>query len=192
MLRRPIAVLGAGLLALVLGACGGGGTDTNASLATSTGTQPAAAAYPVTVEADNGPVVLESRPTRIVSLSSTATESLFAIGADDQVIAVDEQSNFPEEAPVTDLSGFQPNLEAIAGYEPDLVVAAYDPGGLVNGLGRLKIPVLLQDAAADLDAAYAQIETLGAATGHAEEARELTEEMEAEIEELLASASGAA
>ena len=61
-------------------------------------------------------------PERIVSLSPSATEMLFAIGAGDQVVAVDSFSYFPEEAPVTDLSGFEPNIEAIAGFEPDVVV----------------------------------------------------------------------
>ena len=81
-------------------------------------TLPALEKFPVTVEADNGSVTIEETPEAIVSLSATATESLFAIGAGDQVLAVDDQSNYPAEAPVTDLSGFEPNVEAIAGYEP--------------------------------------------------------------------------
>ena len=104
------------------------------------------------------------------------------------MIAVDDQSNYPAEAPMTDLSGFQPNVEAIAGYEPDLVIAAYDPGGLVDGLEKVGIPVLLQDAAKDLDAAFAQIETLGVATGHVEEAQAVADDMKGEIDELIASA----
>ncbi len=110
------------------------------------------------------------------------------------MLAVDDQSNYPAEAPVSDLSGFQPNVEAIAGYEPDLVVAAYDPGGLVNGLEKLDIPVLLQDAPRDLEGAYEQIEALGAATGNVEGAETVVESMRGEIEELAASvpaASGA-
>jgi ABC-type Fe3+-hydroxamate transport system substrate-binding protein len=62
-------------------------------------------------------------PQRIISLSPTATESLFAIGAGKQVVAVDDQSDYPKQAPRTTLSGFTPNVEAIAGYRPDLVVA---------------------------------------------------------------------
>ena len=65
---------------------------------------------------------------RIISLSPTATEILFAIGAGEQVVAVDDQSNFPSNAPVTDLSGYTPNVEAIAAYDPHLVVTSYDPG----------------------------------------------------------------
>lgn len=192
MHQRLIVLVGAGLLALALAACGSSDPEPAAAPATTAAEEAVTASFPVTVEGDNGPVEIAAEPARIVSLSATATESLFAIGAGDQVIAVDDQSSFPPEAPVTDLSGFQPNIEAIAGYEPDLVIAAYDPGGLVNGLERLGIPVLLQDAAPDLDAAYAQIETLGEVTGRVEEAAAVAEDMEAEIERLVASAEGAA
>jgi iron complex transport system substrate-binding protein len=180
------------VLALVVASCGG--DDGAASPATSSAPGEAAQAppeFPVTVNADNGSVTLAEEPDAIVSLSATATESLFAIGAGDQVIAVDDQSDFPADAPKTNLSGFEPNVEAIAGYEPDLVVAAYDPGGLVDGLEKLDIPVLLQDAAPDLDAAYEQIETLGAATGNVEGAATVVDSMQAEIGELVSSASGA-
>jgi ABC-type Fe3+-hydroxamate transport system substrate-binding protein len=193
--NRPLAAALAVLLVLVLGACGGDESDDDA--APSATTSPAAetapaSELPVTVEADNGPVTLAEKPDAIVSLSATATETLFAIGAGKQVIAVDDQSNYPADAPVSDLSGFQPNVEAIAGYEPDLVVAAYDPGELVDGLEKLNIPVLLQDAAPDLDAAYEQIEALGAATGNVDGAETVVESMQIEIEELAASVPGAA
>ena len=189
MPHRLSAIVGATLLALAFAACGGESSDPAATAAAPTESASVPAeAFPVTVEGDNGSLVVDEEPSRIVSLSSTATESLFAIGAGDQVLAVDDQSNYPAEAPMTDLSGFQPNVEAIAGYEPDLVVAAYDPGGLVDGLEKVGIPVLLQDAAPDLDAAYAQIETLGAATGHVEEAQDVADEMKGQIDELVASA----
>ena len=95
-------------------------------------------------------------PHRIVSLSPTATETLFAIGAGKQVVAVDDQSDYPAQAPRTKLSGFTPNVEAIAGYRPDLVVVSYDPGGLVSGLRGLGIRVLVQDAAKDFAGMYAR------------------------------------
>ena len=102
-------------------------------------------------------------PERIVSLSPTHTEMLFAIGAGDQVIAVDDQSNYPPEAEavMTDLSGFKPNVEAIAGYEPDLVVTSGDDE-LTAQLEDLGIAVWVGEAAATFDEAYAQIEQLGA------------------------------
>ncbi len=78
-------------------------------------------------------------PQRIVSLSPTATEDLFAIGAGKQVIAVDNQSNYPANAPKTKLSGYTPNAEAIAAYKPDLVVAVLRREPFVEALGKLHI-----------------------------------------------------
>ncbi len=192
MLHRPLATLLVVLLALVVAACGGD-DDAAAPPATSSAAVDTTAteAFPVTVEGDNGPLTIEEQPDEIVSLSATATESLFAIGAGDQVIAVDDQSDYPADAPQTDLSGFEPNVEAIAGYEPDLVIAAYDPGGLVDGLEKVDIPVLLQDAAPNLDAAYEQIETLGTATGNPEGADEVVDSMRTQIDELVSTSSGA-
>ena len=70
--------------------------------------------FPVTITTPTGKVTVTKKPRRIVSLSPTATESLFAIGAGRQVIAVDDQSDYPKTAPKTTLSGFTPNVEAIA------------------------------------------------------------------------------
>jgi iron complex transport system substrate-binding protein len=109
---------------------------------------------------------LAAPPHRIVSLSPTATESLFAIGAGKQVVAVDDQSDYPKRAPRTSLSGFTPNVEAIASYHPDLVVVQYDSGGVVEALRKLNIRVVVQPSAKNLKAAYAQIAQLGRLTGH--------------------------
>jgi iron complex transport system substrate-binding protein len=130
-------------------------------------------------------------PDRIVSLSPTATEMLFAIGAGDQVVAVDDQSNYPADAPRTKLSGYEPNVEAIAGYDPDLVVASGDPGGLVDGLGKLNVDVLLQEAPKNLEGAYAEIVELGHVTGHEKEAAAVVAGMRTKIAELVSQASAA-
>jgi len=125
-------------------------------------------------------------PKRIVSMSPTATEMLFAIGAGSQVVAVDSNSNYPKEAPKTDLSAYQPNIESIAGYKPDLVVYSDDPGELAAGLGKLGIPALAEPAATGLEGTYAQIDQLGRATGHVAEAAKLTATMKAEIAKIVA------
>jgi iron complex transport system substrate-binding protein len=127
---------------------------------------------------------------RIVSLSPTATETLFAIGAGKQVVAVDNDSDYPRDAPRTKLSGLTPNVEAIAGYRPDLVVIAYDPGGLKTALAKLHVPVLEQDAAPTLAAAYAEIVQLGRLTGHSARARKLVAGMKKRIARLVASVHG--
>jgi iron complex transport system substrate-binding protein len=168
--RSPLAFV-AILLALLLAACGSGSQGSQPASSAPTQTRPPA-------------------PHRIVSLSPPATESLFAIGAGSQVIAVDDQSNYPAEAPHTKLSSYEPNVEAIAGYEPDLVVASYDPGGLVSGLQKLHIRVLMQQAPKNLDGAYDQITELGKVTGHVAAAQRLVSEMKSKIAGYQQAASG--
>jgi iron complex transport system substrate-binding protein len=122
-------------------------------------------------------------PTRVISLSPTATEMLYAIGAGPQVKAVDDQSTYPPAAPRTKLSGYQPNAEAIAGYAPDLVVMS--DAAIAPRLKALHIEVLVQPAAATLDDTYKEITALGAATGHATQAKQLVAKMRSEIAALV-------
>jgi iron complex transport system substrate-binding protein len=182
--RRPRALVPI-LLAVVLAASAcGSASNPQASAAKSS---PTTAAFPVTVAAANGPVAIEHRPVRVVSLSPTATEMLFAIDAGSQVVAVDDNSNYPPAAPTTKLSGFQPNVEAIANYDPDLVVISNDIGNLVKSLQALGIPVLLEPAAKSLHDTYTQIEQLGVATGHVADAARLVASVKSQIQQLVAS-----
>ena len=159
---------------------------TLASVALAASTGPSATPFPVTVTAGNGKVTISKRPARIVSLSPTATETLFAIGAGAQVVAVDDQSDFPKAAPRTTLSGYTPNVEAIAALRPDLVVISFDPKGLSEALGRLGIPVVFHNAAGNLPGAYQQIRQLGKLTGHAPEADGLVTRMKRRIGAIVA------
>lgn len=143
--------------------------------------------FPVTIAAANGNVTIPRRPIRIVSLSPTATENLFAVGAGKQVVAVDEFSTYPQRAPRTKLSGFQPNAEAIARYRPDLVVVHSD-GGIVDQLEALRIRVIHNPAAANLGQAYRQIGQLGRATGHPQGAQAVVRSMKTRITAAVASA----
>ncbi len=137
------------------------------------------------------PLPIETEPVRsqrIVSLSPMATEILFAIGAGEQVVAVDEFSYYPPEAPVTDLSGWDPNVEAVLSYEPDLVVIVNDANDLVAGLDAVGVPVTLSPAPAEFESGYASIIDLGIAVGRLDEALAVVEKLRAEIEAALADA----
>jgi len=158
--------------------------DSSSEAASDTTAPMTAAAVPETTEAMDDTAEESSVPTRIVSLSPTGTEMLFAIGAGDQVIAVDSFSYYPPEAPVTDLSAWQPNIEAIAEFEPDLVLAS--DGTAQEELEALGISVLVQFAAATIDDVYAQLAELGVVTGHEDEAAALAAQMRADIESILA------
>jgi iron complex transport system substrate-binding protein len=192
LFRKKIPLLA---VMVLIAACSGSTTMTVATtasattaLATTTESSGAGGDYPVTVEPGNGPVTIDAAPQAIVSLSPTATEMLFAIGAGPQVVAVDTLSNYPPEAPVTDLAAFTPNTEAIASYRPDLVVVAFDANELLAGLAELEIPTLLLSAAGSIEDVYAQIELLGVATAHVGEAAELVGQITADLDGISSSA----
>jgi iron complex transport system substrate-binding protein len=172
--RLAIGVLAVAAPALLAGCA----SATSSGSPTTTTT---ASRYPLTMTASNGKVTIGSRPDRIISLAPTTTEDLYAVGAGSQVVAVDADSNYPSQVPVTKLSGLTPNLEAIAKYRPDLVIASQNTGGLVSGLAKLGVPVLIEPAVASLDGVYAQIEQIGQATGHDAQAQQQVATMKSQI-----------
>lgn len=193
---KPLIATVLSCLVLLLSACGGGGTSSSGSSTSTSGASTSAdespttttgseATFPTTVNADNGEVTIDAQPVAIVSLSPSITEMIYAVGAGDQVVAVDGSSNFPSGTPTTDLSGFRPNVEAIGALEPDLVFLARDRDDVVETLETVGITVVLMEAADDLDEVYAQIRTVGTATGHSAAADDLVDQMTGEVEELL-------
>ena len=186
MLRFTSLVIGVLVAATAVFVAGAAGARSTMQQTAASSSRPSS--YPVTIVASNGKVTVPKQPRRIVSLSPTATESLFAIDAGSQVVAVDDQSDFPKSAPNSSLSGFTPNVEAIAAYRPDLVVIAYDPKGLSGALGKLGIPVIHHDGVVTFKGAYQQIRQLGRVTGHDPEAARLVARMKTKISGIVASA----
>ncbi len=150
----------------------------------------------VSVRALTSTASASSCPTRIVSISPTATESLFAIGAGRQVVAVDSDSDYPTTYSYTvdgktvtkkvprkaGLFAYSPSAEAIAvDYNPDLVVVSYDANRVIEQLRTLGIRVLYQSTAKNLTTAYSQIETLGDDTCHRTQAVDVVHTMQRQI-----------
>lgn len=127
---------------------------------------------------------------RIVSINPTGTEMLYAVGAGDMVVAVDSFSYYPEGTPVTDLSGWDPNVEAILSYEPDLVVMDFNED-VQSSLEAAGVTVVLITAPAVFDDVYSQIQMVGDATGFGAEALEVVDEMRPTVDELIADAPDA-
>lgn len=167
--RAAIAAMTTGLL---LTACGA--TD-DTSGPSSTETTPAS-------DATTG----DGEPMRIVSLSPTATETLFAIGAGDLVVAADSFSYYPPEAPTDEeLAAFTPNAEAITAYEPDLVILGHNPDDIQAQLEALSIETAFLPAVGTIGEAYDQMEELGEMTGHRQEAADLVSSMQDQISDLV-------
>ena len=123
---------------------------------------------------------------KIVSLSPTATEMLYAIGAGDQVVAVDSLSTYPAEvAPkVTKISAYEPSAEAILAYEPDVVLISNDMNKITEQLTTADpdVQVWTGAAAASLDDVYKQITQLGELTGRADAAEDVIDDMKKRID----------
>lgn len=198
--QLPVALLG---LTLAVTACGtadpetepGAKEETETASAECGAPEPAAdrepvgdGTFPVTVEHSLGELTIEEQPERIVSLSPSNTEMLFAIGAGHQVEAADEYSNYPEEAPTTDLSGFTPSVEAISEYDPDLVILSDSAVDTAEQLATVDIPTLVLGGAADLEDVYAQTRLLGEVTGNTAEADAEADRIETEFNEVVEAA----
>lgn len=161
--------------------------------ATHASTPPDASAFPVTVTDTAGnSVTLDAPPTKIASLDAAHTEILFAIGAGGQVSAVDNTSDCPTSVQLLpQVDAFTPSLEAITALEPDLVVLFYDGGGdLVASLQSAGLHVLLLPTPSDVIGAYDDIELLGKATGHLEEAQQLVTFMGDEVHGIELTVAG--
>ncbi len=185
--HRLAALAAAAALALSAVACGSSSSSiTSASGAATAGS----GSFPTTITTANGVVHVKSRPTAIMSLSPTATEMLYAIGAGSQVKAVDSDSDYPPQAPRTKLDALDPNLEAIVAYKPDLVVVSNlsdNFASLVKSLASFSIPVLYLPAPAGLSGVYSQFDQLGRATGHLGQAEHEDATLRSEISKIVAS-----
>lgn len=192
------------VLALLTASCGSdddpadadGGTDGSAEETTADGgTEDTAesadgadpADFPVDIDTSTGTITVAERPEAVVSLSPTATEMLFAIGAGDRVVAVDLYSNFPPEAPEGTLDGFSPDLEAILATEPDLVVTQGLPPDVEDGLTATGVVVLTQPPATSFDDTFDQLAELGLATGEVDGAAQANAALRSDIDAVLAS-----
>ena len=143
--------------------------------------------YPIKLHTPDGVVTIAKRSARIVSLSASATEDLYAVGAGKQVVAVDSYSTYPRQAPRTHLSGFTPNIEAIAKYRPDLVLIDTDADNIVRKLGQLGVPVLVEPPAANLAGVYAEIGQIAKATGHARAAEQVNASIRRQVAAIVRS-----
>ncbi len=190
LLRRGGFCLAAVVLLLTVAVACEDGAEEPTPSTTPTVLSAVEVAYPQTITDTVGrEVAIEAQPQRIASLSPAATEALFAIGAGDQVIAVDMYSNYPKEATTRQqLDAYEPNLEAIAAVRPDLVLLFYDPGELAASLEGLDITTVVlgsvEQTPESIEGVFDQIRLLGEMTGHVQEAEDLVAGMQGRIDAI--------
>jgi iron complex transport system substrate-binding protein len=124
-------------------------------------------------------------------LSPSATEIFYAIGAGSQILAVDNLSNYPANTPLSEISAFEPSVEAILAKKPDLVLLSIDSTKapqIRNALVKLGIPVLMEKAPSTLKDVYAENTLLGRVTDRQAGAVKLNASMAKSIKGTLAKA----
>jgi len=147
-------------------------------------------AFPVSVKSGTGTVRIPSRPDRILSLSASATQMLYEIGAGSQVVGVDKYSAWPASAPRTKFTGYETSAEDYLYLKPDLVIFAFSSATLVEQLQKLQIPVLVISPATTIANVDSQLAELGEATGHQTGAKSVQSSFAADIASAVHSANG--
>ena len=147
--------------------------------------------YPLTIKFGGYTTKIAKKPTKIISLSPSATEIFYAVGAGSQILAVDNLSNYPAGAPISEISAFEPSVEAILAKKPDLVLLSIDSTKapqIRNALVKLGIPVLMEKAPATLNDVYAENTLLAKVTDRQEGAVKLNAAMAKSIKDVLVKA----
>lgn len=154
-----------------------------------------AATFPVSLTDDEGTKVeLPAEPTKIVSLTPAATETLFVLGVGDRIVGkVEDLSLFPPEAAtIPDVAKFgEVDVEKIVSLEADLVIAGgnnFNPPDKIAQLRELGVPVMVLYAP-DIDTVFNDIELMGVAVGRLDEAKDLTTSMRAGFDQVAAATS---
>lgn len=182
------------LVATLVAGCDGGGDEPPAP--TTVPTDDPRAGFPVTLTSSDGrELTLERRPERMVVLSPGHVETLFAIGAGGQIVAVDQNTDYPPQAAQIELklSGLDPSVEQIVALDPDLIILSYAPEGFVEQLTDLGARVFYDDINTEIttvEGVFESIQELGLATGHADEADALVVQLQQRLDAVEQAVAG--
>lgn len=127
--------------------------------------------------------VQESEDIKIISLSTTHTEIIQSLEAQDTLIAVDAFSEV--DFPVERIDAYTVTAEELAPLNPDMVIVAFDFNGIVDGLESQEINYVLLPPAKNFEDVYSQISTIGEIVNKKGEASSKVRDMKLEINRIL-------
>jgi iron complex transport system substrate-binding protein len=188
------SLLSAAMLALALAGCGT--TTTNEGTGTSQPAQEQSQGqaqtdlktqYPLTVtDATGESFTFDKAPAKIVSVSPAETESLFALGLDEQIVGVSDYDDYPEAATAKPKMGgiSKPNEESIIAAEADIVFTGISMSeDAVKKLRDLGITIFKTNPKS-VDDVMTNIETFGKITDHQEKAQEIITQMKQDVADV--------
>ena len=125
----------------------------------------------------------ESDEIKIISLSTTHTEIIQSLGADNTLVGVDAFSEV--DFPVEVIDAYTVTAEELVPLNPDVVIIAFDFNGIVEGLKAQEINYVLLPPARNLDDVYAQITNIGEMVNKKSEASSTIRDMKLEINRII-------
>ena len=131
-------------------------------------------------------VAIEKIPQRIISLSPSNTEILFALGLDDKVVGVTEYCNYPQAAATKPkVGGFSTvDIEKVVSLEPDLVLATnIHSKTVIPALEKLGLTVVALKPTS-LPEVLDSITVVGKITGQNKQATKLVSDLRSRIEAI--------
>ena len=138
-------------------------------------------------------ITLDAPVTRVVALTASDCEILYALGAGDTLVGRGEYCDYPEDVQAVPSvqSGYETNVEQIIALEPQVVLMATmaQTEEQVEALEAAGVHVIVSDAQ-DIAGVYAAIELIGAVTGKNDEAAALIAGMKDSFVAIAAKAEG--
>jgi len=125
----------------------------------------------------------ESDEIKIISLSTTHTEIIQSLGAENTLVGVDAFSEV--DFPVRVIDAYTVTAEELVPLNPDVVIIAFDFNGIVEGLEAQEINYVLLPPARNLDDVYAQITNIGEMVNKKSEASSTIRDMKLEINRII-------
>ncbi|WP_426253721.1 ABC transporter substrate-binding protein [Paenibacillus pabuli] len=185
------SLLTAAMLALALAGCGtttsNEGTGTTPQQPAQEQTADLKTQYPITVtDATGESFTFDKAPAKIVSVSPAETESLFALGLDEQIVGVSDYDDYPEAATKKPKMGgiTKPNEESIIAAEADIVFTGISMSEeSVKKLRDLGITIFKTNPKS-VDDVMTNIETFGKITDHQEKAQEIITQMKQDVSDV--------
>ena len=125
----------------------------------------------------------ENNEMKIISLSTTHTEIIQSLEAENTLVGVDAFSEV--DFPVEIIDAYTVTAEELVPLNPDIVIIAFDFNGIVEGLKAQEINYVLLPPAKNLDDVYAQISTIGDIVNKKNEASSTIRDMKLEINRII-------
>ena len=128
-----------------------------------------------------------SQEIKVVSLSTTHTEIIQSLNAQETLVAIDSFSEV--DFPVQVIDAYTVTAEELAPLNPDVVILAFDFNGIVEGLENQELNYVLLPPAKNIEEVYLQIETIGSLVNKESEAFSTIRDMKIEINRILDNAN---